>query len=99
MNSSVQSDKDFYSEAQEDLGFNVFSESSMLSFDGEGRIILPAKLLEYSGITDRASFAGFGSTFLIWEPATLEQKKAESRRRVQERGLSVRLAKPNGEGS
>ena len=34
-----------------------------------------------------------------WEPATLEQKKAESRRRVQEKGLSVRLAKPNGEGS
>ncbi len=96
MNMSVEDSEDFYSEAQEDLAFNIFAESSMLSFDGEGRIILPAKLLSFAGISDRASFAGFGSTFLIWEPETLEGKKAESRDRIQKNGLGLRLRRSSG---
>lgn len=39
-----------------------------LSFDSEGRITLPAQLLEHAGIADRAVFVGRGLRFQIWSP-------------------------------
>ncbi len=47
--------------------------SSELPFDGEGRIILPAKLAEHAGITDRATFVGRGTRFQIWAPEIYEK--------------------------
>ena len=50
--------------------------SSELPFDGEGRIILPAKLAEHAGITDRATFVGRGTRFQIWAPEIYEKHQA-----------------------
>lgn len=54
----------------------IMAISSELPFDGEGRIILPARLAEHAGITDRATFVGRGTRFQIWAPETYEKHQA-----------------------
>ena len=88
---------DLFSEEHDDLAFNIFAESHQLPFDGEGRVILPAALLAITGIADRAAFVGKGPTFQIWEPAALEDRKAEARRRAT--NLTLRLNRDDGGGS
>ena len=70
------SDFDLFSDTHDDLAFNIFAESHQLPFDGEGRVILPAALLEITGITERAAFVGKGPAFQIWEPAALASRAA-----------------------
>ncbi len=47
---------------------SVLGKARELPFDPEGRIILPAYLLEHSGITDNVLFIGRGKSFQIWNP-------------------------------
>lgn len=54
----------------------IMAISSELPFDGEGRIILPARLTEHAGITDRATFVGRGTRFQIWAPDVYEKHQA-----------------------
>ncbi len=89
-------DFDLFSEAHDDLAFNIFAESHQLPFDGEGRVILPAALLEITGISDRAAFVGKGPTFQIWEPVALETRKAEARERAPNLTLRLRRGEPGG---
>jgi MraZ protein len=44
-----------------------------LPFDGEGRIVLPAKLAETAQISDRATFVGRGPRFQIWSPENYDE--------------------------
>ena len=90
------SDFELFSEEHDDLAFNIFAESHQLPFDGEGRVILPAALLEITGIADRAAFVGKGPTFQIWEPGALASRKAEARKRAP--GLTLRLRPSDGGG-
>ncbi len=46
----------------------ILSRSITISFDGDGRIVLPQEFIKHAGITDRAVFVGLGSTFQIWSP-------------------------------
>ena len=46
----------------------IFARSHPVSWDSEGRIILPVELWEPAGIADRALFVGLGDTFQIWQP-------------------------------
>ncbi|MAI49784.1 MAG: division/cell wall cluster transcriptional repressor MraZ [Rhodospirillaceae bacterium] len=54
----------------------VMAISSELPFDGEGRIILPARLIKHAGITDRATFVGRGTRFQVWAPGVYEKHQA-----------------------
>ena len=90
------SDFELFSEQHDDLGFNIFAESLPLPFDGEGRVILPASLLEITGITERAAFVGKGPTFQIWEPGALTARKAEARKRAPNLTLRLRRDEPGG---
>ena len=44
-----------------------------LPFDGEGRVILPAALVDHATISDRATIDGRGNRFQIWQPEAFEQ--------------------------
>lgn len=91
------SDFDLFSDEHDDLAFNIFAQSRQLPFDGEGRVILPAALLEVTGIKQLAAFVGKGQTFQIWEPAALENRKAEARLRAP--SLTLRLRRnESGDG-
>ncbi|MEX0921911.1 MAG: hypothetical protein WD489_10280 [Rhodovibrionaceae bacterium] len=88
------SDINLFSDDQEDLAATIFSDSHQLSFDGEGRVMLPDELIQRAGITERAAFSGAGQMFRIWEPARLSAYKEERRQRTSERGLTISLRKP-----
>ncbi len=67
-----------------------------LSFDGNGRIILPQDLMEFAGITDYATFAGKGKTFQIWEPNAFERELENARKKVKEKRALLRFRGGNG---
>lgn len=46
----------------------IFGEAMELSFDGEGRVLLPDGLRLFAKIDETASFLGCGNYFQIWEP-------------------------------
>ena len=62
-----------------------------LSFDGNGRIILPQDLMDFAGITDYATFAGKGKTFQIWGPNAFEKELENARRKVKEKRSLLRF--------
>jgi MraZ protein len=57
------------------LGY-LTGASRVLPFDPEGRVILPASLMEPAGITDSVVFIGRGKSFQIWDPAKLAEFEA-----------------------
>jgi MraZ protein len=59
--------------SEDGLVETIMALSSELPFDGEGRIILPARIVEHAGITDRATFVGRGTRFQIWAPDAYEK--------------------------
>jgi MraZ protein len=67
----------------------VFSDAQQLSFDGEGRIMLPQVLAEHAGITEQAAFVGQGKTFQIWEPERFKAHQAELRERARRQGVTL----------
>lgn len=96
LNDSISS-YDLFSDAQDDLAATIFADSQQLSFDVDGRVILPPKMAEHAGITDFAAFVGKGSTFQIWQPGALERHKEEARTRARSQGLTLPL-RPNDGG-
>jgi len=53
------------------LAHQMLGTLAHVTFDGEGRIVLPEYLMEYAGITNSATFVGLGRTFQIWEAEAL----------------------------
>lgn len=95
LNQSVSS-LELFSDAHDDLAATIFADTQQLPFDGDGRIILPAKLAEHAGIGDRAAFVGKGPIFQIWEPGALERHKEEARGRARSQGLTLPLTPTDG---
>jgi MraZ protein len=87
---------DLFSDAHDDLAATIFADSMQLPFDGEGRIILPPRLAEHAGITDRAAFVGKGPIFQIWEPDALESYKEAARERARDQRLTLPLRGDGG---
>lgn len=77
-----------FSDDYETMG-ELFSAAQELPFDGEGRIVLPAKFAEHAGITDQAAFVGQGRTFRIWEPQQFETHQAAVFERTRREGARV----------
>ncbi len=46
----------------------VLSRSEEIPFDGQGRIVLPDRLIALAGIGEKAVFVGIGRTFQVWSP-------------------------------
>jgi MraZ protein len=88
-------DLDAFSDQQDALG-NIFSDSKLLAYDDDGRIVLPGDLIAHAQLTDSAAFVGRGPIFEIWEPEAHRQRNAEARRRAMETGLTLKL--PRGDG-
>ncbi len=84
---------DLFSTEQDDLAMSIFGDSVQVPMDNDGRIVIPAELLAFCGIDERASFVGMGNKFQIWNTDTLEQRREEARKNVRERGLTL----PKGE--
>ena len=85
---------DFFSDDHDTLTATLFANAQQLAFDGEGRIVLPAPLLEHANIDKQAAFVGRGPLFEIWQPDAFTEYQSEATRRAAEQGLTVRPANP-----
>ena len=72
---------------------SIFPEMKELSFDPEGRIVLPEEMIELAGITDSVAFVGLSKTFQIWEPEAHKAHQEKMRQLKREEGLIVPAAR------
>lgn len=74
---------DQYSAEHEDLAIGLFGDACSMETDKEGRIILPADMVAYAGLTDNVVFIGANKIFQIWEPAAGARRIAEARAKIR----------------
>ncbi len=87
---------DPFSDEQNDMAAVLFGAAVQLPFDGEGRIMLPGRLLDGAGIVDKTVFVGCGKTFQMWAPDAHAEFAAEARGRARESRARLLLTKPAG---
>jgi MraZ protein len=87
---------DFFSDEHDTLTAALFSQTEQLSFDGEGRIILPTSLVQHANINKEAAFVGRGPTFEIWEPQAFNTYQNEATKKAAEQQLTLRPSSPPG---
>jgi len=87
-------DFNLFSTDQDDLATSIFGNAVQLSVDGDGRIILPADLIDFANLKDNVSFVGMGTKFQIWSPEDFQKRQNEARQAVQDKSLTI--PKTNG---
>lgn len=86
--SEIIQNLDPYSDERDAFETIVMGEAVQLQFDNEGRVVLPAHLMEQAGISSKACFVGKGLVFEIWNPDSFEEylnsarKIAEGNRQI-----------------
>lgn len=88
---------DLFSQEQDDFTATIFADSLQVPFDGDGRIVLPKKLLDSLGMKEGSqsreiAFVGRGTTFQMWLPKDFEAVQAESRARIKEGRSTLKLS-------
>ncbi len=91
-------DLDLFSDDQDDLASVILANAHELTFDPEGRIVLPADLTDYAEIGLEALFVGQGPRFQIWQPKAFEGFSAMAFERAKTRGATLKLARPDAPG-
>lgn len=86
---------DMFSAEQDDMATAIFGDAVQLPLDGDGRVVLPGELMGFAGLDEQAAFVGLGRKFQIWNPAEFEKRRAQARKSVQEKGLTL----PKGEAA
>lgn len=84
-------DLDMFSDDQDDLASIVLESAHQLPFDPEGRIVLPAELLDHGGLSGEAMFVGRGVRFAIWNPAAFDEHRGQAFARARDRGATLPL--------
>ncbi len=82
---------DPYSEERDAFATAILGGSEQLSFDGDGRVILPESLLKVAGVKDKAVFVGKGKTFEIWNPNTFKTYADKARALAHQQRGNLRL--------
>ena len=67
LNATIDS-LDPYSDERDAFATIILGGSIQLSFDSEGRVLLPENLINFAGLAEYACFVGKGHTFEIWNP-------------------------------
>ncbi len=62
---------------------DLFGDACAMETDKEGRIVLPADMVAYAGLTDNVVFIGANKIFQIWEPAAGARRIAEARAKIR----------------
>ncbi len=84
-------DLDMFSDEQDDLATVIMNNAEALSFDPEGRIVLPKRFLDHAEIKSDAIFVGRGHRFQIWAPEAFELQNARAFDRARVRGATLPL--------
>jgi len=86
-------DLDPFSEARDAFATSILGGSVQLSFDSDGRIILPENLIEFAALKEKAVFVGKGKTFEIWQPETFKDYMEDAKNKAKENRGLLRLKK------
>ena len=78
---------DPFSEDRESFADAIMTEAVELPIDGDGRIMLPAFILDGAGIDGRCAFVGRGDSFQIWNPEAFKARLQQSKERARQRRL------------
>ena len=89
---------DPYSEERDAFETIVMGESIQLQFDNEGRVIIPAHLMQQVGITEQAVFVGKGLVFEIWDPVTFDTHLKTARAVAQSNRFILKNQENSGVG-
>lgn len=84
---------DPFSAERDAFATSILGGSVQIAFDGEGRVMLPADLLEASKITDLATFVGKGETFEIWNPKQFAEYAERARALAKNARATLQLSK------
>lgn len=76
---------DPFSEERDAFAAAIMGGSVQLSFDGEGRVMLPEALLQEVGIEGEVVFVGKGETFEMWRPDEYKAYAEAARALAKER--------------
>ncbi len=79
-----------YSDERDAFETIIMAESVAVSFDSEGRAIVPAALCEYAGVSSKACFVGKGRIFEIWEPGNFEEYLISAKKKAHENRLLLK---------
>jgi MraZ protein len=88
-------DLDMFSDEQDELASVIMENAHPLTFDPEGRVVLPPELLEHAGIAEQALFVGRGTRLQIWSPDTYASHAKQTFERARSRGATLKL-RPQG---
>jgi MraZ protein len=89
----LQEGLDLDSPEHDDATYVMVAGADALSWDPEGRVTLPKKFLEHTGISNAAVFAGMRTHFEIWEPKAFAKRVAEAKARMAARAGQSRGAR------
>ncbi len=87
-----------FSDQHDAFSSALFAESHELAWDGQGRIVLPERLIAHAGISAMAAFVGRGATFQIWEPAASAANRQQARERARAERDALSLGRRDGGG-
>ncbi|MGB0681680.1 MAG: division/cell wall cluster transcriptional repressor MraZ [Magnetovibrionaceae bacterium] len=93
-------DMDLFSDDQDDLAAVILESATALTPDPEGRITLPAELMEHAGLKkgEEALFVGRGAQFRIWNPAAYAAQAQTQLDRAKARGATLKLSGGRDDG-
>jgi MraZ protein len=75
---------DLFTEERDALAASLFADSYHLTFDADGRVILPEAILAHAHITKELCFVGLGEKFQIWEPERFSAYRDVARQKAME---------------
>lgn len=90
-------DLDPFSEERDAFATSILGGSIQLSFDGDGRVLLPEQLITVAKLEDKATFVGKGKTFEIWNPGIFEAYAQNARKLAKEKRGALSLQSTRGE--
>lgn len=72
--------QDLFSVEANRMSLLIHGGGVFMKLDAEGRLVVTDFIRDFTGITDRVTFAGRGDFFQLWEPAAFEAMQTEARR-------------------
>lgn len=99
MQEAVANSYGIYSEEYQSFTELTFGMASELTFDTDGRVVLPQLLLDHAQISESAVFWGLGSRFLILSPENHQKKLAATLRKTGGRKPNVLVRPPFSKGA
>ena len=91
LSESIDNNHELYTEERDAFATSILGSAEQLSFDANGRVLLPDSLIAEANIKDSAVFVGKGQTFEIWEPKAFEAYAEEAREVAKKNRDAFRL--------